>query len=135
MSKETSKENTKMTQEEAIAYIADRMEQKGISQASMANELGISSSALSSWMNLKYKSPQNITDKVCEIKKLAESKQLAPKAPSFSPTTVTDEVTQAIAYAHARGVVSVSYGDAGVGKTTAVEQYLKSHSLAIGCYS
>lgn len=124
--------NVMMTYEQAVAWIDAHMEKKHISQTAMAKELNISGGALSSYRNRKYPNPETITLKVQELAKLHEKKVLAPKAPDFVETTVANQVTQAIAYAHTRGVVSVAYGDAGVGKTTAVKEYLKQHQLAIG---
>lgn len=122
----------KISMESAVEWVREYMDRKGMSQSGMAKELAISAGALSSYMNGKYPTPEKITEKIAELMQIHAKKALAPKAPEYVETTVTNMVRQAIAYAHMRGVVSVAYGDAGVGKTTAVEQYLKENQLAIG---
>lgn len=122
----------KITFTEAVQWIRDYMAGRNLSQAAMARKLDISGGALCSYLGGKYTSPERITEKVAELMKLQEEKTLAPGVPGFTETTVTRMVRQAIAYAHMRGVVSVAYGDAGVGKTTAVSQYLQENQLAVG---
>lgn len=122
----------KVTYEEAVAWIKEYMTSKSMSQTAMAREIDISGGAMSSYLTGKYPTPERITEKIQEVMRMHEKKALSPQAPKFVETTVSNTVKQAIAYAHMRGVVSVAYGDAGVGKTTAVEQYLKENQLAIG---
>lgn len=118
--------------EEAVKWARDYMRQKNISQAELSRKLSISSAAVSSYLNGKYPNPETVTEKIAELMDMQAQKTLAPRAPEYVETTVTKMVKQAISYAHLRGVVSVAYGDAGVGKTTAVQQYLKENQLAIG---
>lgn len=125
-------QNSGTTFEEAVDRVKEYMDRKGLSQSAMAKELAISPSALSSYLSGKYATPERITEKIQEIMDFHEQKTLAPTAPTFIETTVTNMVKQAIAYAHMRGTVSVAYGDAGVGKTTAVMQYLKENQTAVG---
>lgn len=127
-----SEEQKNVSYEEAVQWAREYMRQKGISQAELGRKLSISSGAVSSYLNGKYPSPETVTEKIAELMDMQEQKTLAPKAPEIVETTVTRMVKQAISYAHLRGVVSVAYGDAGVGKTTAVQQYLKENQLAIG---
>lgn len=127
-----SEEQKNVSYEEAVQWAREYMRQKGISQAELGRKLSISSGAVSSYLNGKYPSPETVTEKIAELMDMQEQKTLAPKAPEIVETTVTKMVKQAISYAHLRGVVSVAYGDAGVGKTTAVQQYLKENQLAIG---
>lgn len=125
-------ETRNVSYEEAVKWARDYMQQKGLSQAEMSRKLSISPGAVSSYLNGKYPNPEGVTKKIAELMDMQARKTLAPIAPEFVETTVTRMVKQAISYAHLRGVVSVAYGDAGVGKTTAVQQYLKENQLAIG---
>ncbi|MGN1144896.1 MAG: AAA family ATPase [Acetatifactor sp.] len=129
---EMKEQKLNCTLEEAADWVRSYMQHKNLSQTAMAKKLDISGGALSSYLSGKYPTPERITAKVQELMELTEQKTLAPKAPEFAETTVTNMVKQAIAYAHMRGVVSVAYGDAGVGKTTAVQRYLQENQLAIG---
>lgn len=128
---ENVKKQEALTVDAAVEWITGHMERKGLSQSGMAKELGISPGALSSYLNGKYPTPERVTAKIQEVMELQERKSVAPKAPAYVETTVTRMVKQAMAYAHMRGVVSVAYGDAGVGKTTAVERYQQENQLAI----
>lgn len=125
-------DKTNITYEEAVQWIKEYMERKKLSQSEMAKVLGFSSGAVSSYLSGKYPSPERITEKVAEVMAIQGKKILEPQAPAYVETTVSRLVMQAIGIAHMRGVVSVAYGDAGVGKTTAVNQYLKENQLAIG---
>lgn len=127
-----SEDMQNVTMGEAVQWVNDYMQQHSLSQTAMAKEIGCSSSALSAYRSGKYATPEKITQRIAEVMQLNERKKLAPKAPVYAVTTVTEYVTQAIAYAHMRGVVTVAYGDAGVGKTTAVNHYLQDNQLAIG---
>ena len=118
--------------EEAVKWARDYMRQKNISQAELSRKLNISPATVSGYLSGKYPNPGTITEKIAELIDVQAKRTVSPKAPEFTETTVTKIVKQAISYAHLRGVVSVAYGDAGVGKTTAVEQYLKEHQLAVG---
>lgn len=122
----------KIAYEEAIVWVKDYMSRKKLSQSAMAKVLDISAGGLSSYLSGKYPSHERITEKVLEVIELHQKKVLEPQAPNYAETTVTRLVIQAIGIAHMRGVVSVAYGDAGVGKSTAVNQYLKENQLAIG---
>lgn len=125
-------EEVKTNYEEAVAWVKEYMARKGLSQATMAKVLDVSAGALSSYLSNKYPNPEHITRKVAEVMEQQQKKLLEPQAPDYAETTVTRLVIQAIGIAHMRGVVSVAYGDAGVGKTTAVNHYLQENNLAIG---
>lgn len=129
---EMKEQKLNCTFEQAAEWVRNYMRRKNLSQTAMAKKLDISGGALSSYLGGKYPTAERITVKVQELMELTQQKTLTPKAPEFAETTVTNMVKQAIAYAHMRGVVSVAYGDAGVGKTTAVQRYLQENQLAIG---
>lgn len=127
-----NEEKKTVTNEEALAWVREYMQQKGLSQAEISKKLNLSPATVSGYLSGKYPNPERVTEKVAELMSMQAQKSLAPQAPEFVETTVTQMVKQAISYAHLRGVVSVAYGDAGVGKTTAVQQYLQENQLAIG---
>ncbi len=102
------------------------------SQAAIARELGISESAVSSFLSGTYKAPQKIVEKVAALIEANEKKKVAPKEPGYVQTTVSKSVINAIRYCHIQGKISVVYGDAGVGKTMAFREYMKNNPLAVG---
>ncbi len=127
-----NEEKKMVTNEEALAWVREYMQQKGLSQAEVSKKLNLSPATVSGYLSGKYPNPERVTEKIAELMSMQQQRTLAPKAPEFVETTVTRMVKQAISYAHLRGVVSVAYGDAGVGKTTAVQQYLLENQLAVG---
>lgn len=121
-----------MSEQEAIAFLRQYKDENGRTQAALAKELGISESALSSFLSGSYKAPWTICEKVASLQQMHEKKKVAPKEPDFVETTISKTVINTIRYCHIQGKIAVVYGDAGVGKTMAVRQYLKENSLAVG---
>lgn len=124
-------EGKAMGYEEAASFLRAYTKQEGKTQAAVAAELGLSGAAISSFLAGTYKTPHTIIPKVEALAKIREKKMVAPKEPDYAETTVSRTVTNAISYAHLRGTIAVVYGDAGVGKTCAVRQYMKENSLAL----
>lgn len=120
-----------MVYEEAVSFLKNYIKQEGKTQTAVASELGLSGAAISSFLAGSYKTPHTIIPKVEALAKIREKKMVAPKEPDFVETSVSRTVINAISYAHLRGAISVVYGDAGVGKTCAVKQYMKNNSLAL----
>lgn len=117
--------------QKAIDNLREYITKSGKSQAAVGQELGISGAAISSFLAGKYKTPHTIIPKVAMLLSINKKKAVAPKAPDFAQTSISRTVTNAIAYAHLRGVISVVYGDAGVGKTSTVKEYVKNDPLAL----
>lgn len=127
-----SEEKQVISEEEAVAFLQKYKKENGKTQAALARELGISESALSSFLSGSYKAPWTVCEKVSSLMQTHEKKKIAPKEPDFVPTTISRTVINAIRYCHIQGKIAVVYGDAGIGKTMAVRQYLKENSLAVG---
>ncbi len=121
-----------MGYEEAVSFLKDYIRESGKKQVEVAAELGYSGAMLSSFLAGTYKTPHTVIPKVEELARVHEKKTVAPKEPGFAETSVSRCVMNAISYAHLRGTIAVVYGDAGVGKTCAVRQYMKKNSLALG---
>lgn len=120
-----------MSVEEAIEAIQIYKKESGKTQAVIAKELDVSSGLLSSFLAGTYKTPHTLVPKVEQLLNIAEQKEIAPVEPDFVPTTVSDMVINAISYCHIQGKIAVIYGDAGVGKTMAINEYCKKNPLAI----
>lgn len=120
-----------LSYDQAIERLKAYISESGKTQTAVGKELGISSGAISAFLSKKYKTPHMLIPKVANLINRNEKKAVAPKAPDFAPTSVSKIVQNAIAYAHLRGVISVVYGDAGVGKTSTVNEYVKNDKLAM----
>lgn len=124
-------EKSTMTYEEAVAALREYIRSTGKKQVEVAAELGLSDALVSSFLAGKYKTPHTVIPKVGELVRLNEKKKVSPKEPDFAQTSVSRTVFNAISYAHLRGTVAVVYGDAGIGKTCAVREYVRQNSLAL----
>lgn len=124
-------EMTHMSVEEAVNAIQTYKKETGKTQTIIAKELDVSSALLSSFLAGTYKTPHTLVPKIEQLLDIAEQKEIAPVEPSFVNTTVSTVVMSMIGYSHVQGKITVIYGDAGVGKTMAINEYCKQNSLAI----
>lgn len=115
----------------AIESLREYIAKSGKTQKAVGQELGISDGLVSSFLAGKYKTPHTMIPKIRALLDMHAKKAVAPKAPDFAETSISRTVYNTIAYAHLRGVIAVVYGDAGVGKTSTVREYVKNDSLAL----
>ncbi len=124
-------EAMKMSVEEAIEAIQRYKKESGKTQTIIAKELDVSPAMLSSFLAGTYKTPHTLLPKIEQLLNITEQKEVAPVEPDFVETTVSNMVMNAISYCHVQGKIAVIYGDAGVGKTMAINEYCRKNSLAI----
>lgn len=104
---------------------------KTLSQNTLAKKAGFSESALSQWLNSVYRGDNEAVETKLRIwleahqARIAADSQL-PRAPEFVPTPTATRVMGALSYAQMAGDIIVGYGGAGLGKTSACEQYQRS---------
>lgn len=100
------------------------METHSISQNQFAAKVNLSSAALSSYLNQKYKgSVEAVERQLREFFKLDEEAEAAaektasllPRA-AYVPTSISEDVCQSIRFAQLEHCMVVLHGDAGVGK-------------------
>lgn len=116
-----------------IQSIRDKIAKKKLSQSRAANEIGISSSALSQFMSGQY---AGSNDSVCKkvqtwittSEEREEIEQQLPAAPDFIETPTAQKIMAALSYSQVAGDITIIYGSAGLGKTVASRQYAKSRS-------
>lgn len=120
-----------MDYQKVIDELNEYITASGKSQAQVAQELGRSSGAVSAFLSGKYKTPHAMIPDVKALIELNRKKTVSPKEPEYEETMVCRRIKNSIAYAHVRGVVSVVYGDAGIGKTSAVREYVKNERLSL----
>lgn len=105
---------------------------KRLSQAVLAREAGISATTLNQWLGGKYLGDNESIDNKVRIWLEADQARRAaggkmPEAPSFVATPTAMRVLSTLAYAQMAGDITVCYGGAGLGKTSACEQYQASN--------
>lgn len=116
-----------MQEEEARRLLREYKERTGMTQTAIAKEMGISDTQLSTFLKGSYKAPHTVIPKVEELIQLNDRKEIAPKEPGFQRTTVSGIVMDLIAYCHIQGKIGVVYGDAGIGKTMGIREYVRTH--------
>ena len=111
------------------------METHSISQNQFAAKVNLSSAALSSYLNQKYKgSVEAVERQLSEIFKLDEEAEAAaektasllPRA-AYVPTSISEDVCQSIRFAQLEHCMVVLHGDAGVGKSKGAQKFLHDH--------
>ncbi|EPF3479912.1 TPA: AAA family ATPase [Klebsiella pneumoniae] len=98
--------------------------EKGISFAAIAKEIGLSSGALSGFMNEKYAGDNERVESA--LSRWIEEQQYAselPETPEFIETQTASQIWTALRYARQMTCISIVCGNPGVGKTEAAREY------------
>jgi DNA transposition AAA+ family ATPase len=102
-----------------------------LSQARIAKEAGISSTAISQWLSGTYGGDNAAVE--AKILRWIDTthaqravQERLPSAPDYVETPTAERVIGALRYAQVAGDIAVVYGGAGLGKTTGIRQYSKS---------
>lgn len=128
---EVAKSN-RMSEEEAISALKQYIEETGKSQTMIARELGYNSGAIiSSFLSGTYKTAHVLIPKIEVLISNRIAKTLAPKEPDFAKTSMSKIIMDKIEYCRLMGKPVIIYGDAGVGKTMAIKEYVKNNPMAI----
>lgn len=111
-----------------IAETRQAMEAEGLSQSALSQLTGVGKARLSQWLNGVYRGDVDTVEK--SIRRWLDSREAAtaldgqmPTAPEWVETPSARAVLSALSFAQMAGAVSVVYGGAGVGKTTALARY------------
>lgn len=96
-----------------------------------AAKIGLTKSLLSQLCNYKYESGRKNEHimkiyQYFEIKESAAAQEASPTA--YVPTSISEDVQKHLAYCQQMGSLMTICGDAGIGKTRAILQYVKEHS-------
>lgn len=98
------------------------------SQSQVADSIGISKASMSQFLKGTY--PGNVSQIAAKIKswlELEEQRALNPVLPFFVMTSIANDVTTVCQYASRRSVIGLIYGDAGLGKTRAIENFIQEN--------
>lgn len=123
-------EKQSITEQEARDFLRSYINEER-KQNQVAKELGVSNGLVSGFLSGKYSCPHTVIPKIQELMSVSEQKAIAPKDPKYVTTSVSRDVFNAITYSRIQGKVSVVYGDAGIGKTMAIQQYCKEYNSAV----
>lgn len=126
-----SKAYNEALQERVTAF----MKATGMSQNRLADEAGISVTALSYWRRSSYNGdPQSVENKLTEYFATYEAREaVKEQAAAFKPTigyvptSISQDVYNGIRFAQVdRGMV-ILHGDAGIGKTEAAKKFISDY--------
>jgi DNA transposition AAA+ family ATPase len=100
----------------------------GLTQALIAKESGVSATTLSQWLADQY--PGDNDAVAVKVKRWLDARQAReeeqrrmPAAPDFVSTPTAERVLVALQYAQMAADITVIYGGAGLGKTSAIRHY------------
>ncbi len=114
-----------MSEERARQMLVEYIERTKKSQSDVAKEMDVSPAYVSEFLKGTYKSPETAIPKIEQLLKINDKKEVAPREPGFQRTTVSGIVLDLIEHCHIQGKVGVAYGDAGIGKTMAIREYVR----------
>lgn len=116
--------------QEVARELSDFIKRTGKSQQQVAKETALSPSVISQFLKLSYKGDNEAVAKtVSQYLKMAERRITETKHVCFyKDMHNTQAVLFACFHAHCHGEIVLMYGDAGAGKTTALEYYTKDYS-------
>ncbi len=102
--------------------------ERKLTQAQLAREVGISSSAVNQWLQGVYAGDNEAIEAKLRIwldayHERRRSGEQMPAAPDWVPTPTGQRIIGALGYAQVAGDIAVIYGGAGVGKTSAIRHY------------
>ncbi len=114
------------------------LEENKKTQTEVAREIGVNPGTFSVWVNnSEYKGPMNkgimltIKKKMISYLRLKKSSQAAPvKETEWIPTYQSEVVLGMLTVAHQFGELAFVIGQAGTGKTSTINYYVKKYGLA-----
>ncbi|RLM14052.1 DNA transposition protein [Gibbsiella quercinecans] len=119
-------------QQEAIADIRARVrttvEGSDVTYAAVAREVGISTSAISQFVKGEYRGDNNNVAGKLNVWLDNRNRRTneMPTAPDFIITRTVKQIWDALQYAQLAQCITVIYGNSGVGKTRALQQFAES---------
>ena len=104
----------------------EHLQDTGRSQGYVARALGVSTSAVSQYLNNKPKGDvAKLESKIESFLSREKERKSSPKKPGFVETLASKQVREVISIAHTGSVIGLIYGPAGIGKTVSVQEYVK----------
>jgi len=101
----------------------------GKKQSAVAKAIGVSTTAISQFLSGQYIGDNDgLADKISKYILQEEPRDGLPKVPSFTLTRAAKQVFIAAKCAYDYNEIALVYGRAGVGKTTAIQEYVQQHA-------
>lgn len=128
---QTGAEVIEVDPDSVLVQVRAEIERRGLSQAQVARESGVSQSSLTQLLGGNYAAdPRRMEAKLTQwlagLRERAAQPQMAP-APEWVDTPTASRVLDALGYAQMAQDIAVVYGGAGVGKSTAAREYQRRY--------
>lgn len=106
------------------------IEERGISQAQLAREIGKSTSAFSAYLNGVYKGDNSAIERDLKswLENFAKKQKQFVEAPQFIETATAKQIWNTLEFAKLLGSFSIVYGASGVGKTRSAQEYKRENA-------
>jgi hypothetical protein len=112
--------------------LRQHLEATGKSQSEIAKSIGMAPAVLTGFMKGTYKGDMSgVAARLEDYLSLEIQRMAAPKEPEFVMTKFASHVVAVADYARRNNDIGLVHGDAGVGKTTALEYYTDEHKGVI----
>ncbi len=110
--------------------LRELIEKKGLTASAVARSLGISASALSQWLDGKYGGNVERVDRAVKgfLQRWQEKQALPAHHIPFIMTSVVNKTFEMARFCHLENEIGVLVGPAGVGKTWAVQEYVRQNT-------
>lgn len=103
-------------------------EATGKTQSEVARAIGVSAATLSGFLRNTYAgNVEEVAVRVLDYLQREGKRLVAPQEPGFVETSIAADVMTVAEYTHMHSCLGLVYGEAGLGKTTALERYAKAH--------
>jgi DNA transposition AAA+ family ATPase len=108
--------------------VREHMEATGKSQTEIGKAIGYKSAVISQFLSNKYPGDMNeVAKRLSNYLDREKSRQTVPQEPVFVETGIAQDVFAVADFAHNHNGIGMVYGDAGIGKTLALEKYAALH--------
>lgn len=113
----------------AIEKLKNFMKTSGRTQGEISRAIGMSAAAISQFLSGQYTGDnEGLADKINKYILQEQNKIGMPELPPFALTKAAKQVFLAADYAYIHNEITLVYGRAGVGKTMAIQEYMKNHA-------
>lgn len=118
---------TQTAQADTRAAIRAIVDNDGVTYSAIAREIGLSATALSQFMNENYRGDNDsVSGKLAVwLENRTRKTNAMPLAPDFVQTRTVKQIWSALQYAQLAQCISVIYGSPGVGKSKALQQFVR----------
>lgn len=121
-------ENLEQEREKTIRGVLNYLKESGKSQNELAKAVGLSSGVISGFLSGKYSgNTKKIIQKLSSYLNLSDQRERAIKKPGFVETSVSSDILAVLNYARVNQDIGLVYGEAGLGKSVTIKEYIKTN--------